>query len=289
MSARVDVAVAGGELATFRLGNGDGPPVLAIHGITSSSQSWCAVARELGGQATVIAPDLRGRGRSNELTGPYGIAAHAADMAAVLEHFEMQPALVTGHSLGAYIAARLALDRPDLVRAVLLVDGGLPIPGSESADPQQFLSDFLGPALARLEMTFPSSEAYQRWWRAHPAIADSDVDSGDLAAYADHDLVGKAPELRPAVQAEAVRGDAADLLTMGDAARALELPATLLCAPRGLLDGPHPMQPLELCRQWAADAPELRTAVQVDDVNHYSIVLGRRGAAAVGQTILAAL
>jgi pimeloyl-ACP methyl ester carboxylesterase len=289
VSDRVDVAVAGGELATFRLGDGDGPSVLAIHGITSSSRSWCAVARELRGQASLIAPDLRGRGRSNELPEPYGIGAHAADMAAVLEHFEAPPALVVGHSLGAYIAARLAVDRPDLVRGVLLIDGGLPIPGSEGADPQEFLGAFLGAALARLELTFPSTEAYQQWWRAHPAFARADVDPGDLAAYAEHDLVGEEPELRCAVLAEAVRGDAADLFTMGDAAHELELPARLLCAPRGLLDDPHPMQPLDLCREWAADAPGLRTAVQIGDVNHYSIVLGRRGASAVGQTILAAL
>ena len=55
MSGRVDVDVRGGALATFRLGEGDGQPVLAIHGITSSSRSWCAVARALGGEATLIA------------------------------------------------------------------------------------------------------------------------------------------------------------------------------------------------------------------------------------------
>jgi pimeloyl-ACP methyl ester carboxylesterase len=289
VSDRIDVDVPGGALATFRLGDGDGPPVLAIHGITSSSRSWCAVARALAGRATLIAPDLRGRGRSNELPEPYGIGVHAADMAAALLHHGVQNALVVGHSLGAYIAAQLALDRPDLVRAVLLVDGGLRIPGSEGADPQRFLEAFLGPALARLRMTFPSCDAYQRWWRAHPAIAGGDVDPDDLAAYANHDLIGVPPELRPAVAAQAVRADGADLFTIGDAARALELPATLLCAPRGLLDDPHPMQPLELCREWAAQAPELRTAFQVDDVNHYTIVLGRRGAAAVSDAILAVL
>jgi pimeloyl-ACP methyl ester carboxylesterase len=289
VSDRVDVDVAGGELATFRLGDGDGPAVLAIHGITSSSRSWCAVERALGGAATLIAPDLRGRGRSNKLPGPYGIGAHAEDMAAVLEQQGMAPALVVGHSLGAYIAARLAVERPDLVRAVLLVDGGLPIPGSEGADPDEFLEAFLGPALARLQMTFASSEAYQRWWLAHPAIGGADVDPEDLASYANHDLVGEPPELHPAVAAAAVRADGADLFTVENAARALELPATLLCAPRGLLDDPRPMQPLELCREWAAHAPELRTAIQVEDVNHYTITLGRRGAAAVSAAIVAAL
>ena len=59
--------------------------VLAIHGITASSRSWTAVARHLGDQVTFIAPDLRGRGGSSGLPGPFGLAAHLEDLAAVLD------------------------------------------------------------------------------------------------------------------------------------------------------------------------------------------------------------
>jgi lipase len=288
VSERLNVAVAGGELAAFSCG-GDGETVLAVHGITSSSRTWVAVNRALDGRARLIAPDLRGRGRSHQLPPPYGIAAHAADMAAVLEHEGVRSALAIGHSLGAYIVARLAHDRPDLVRSVLLVDGGLPIPGSQGVDPQAFLETFLGPAIARLQMTFPSREAYREWWRAHPAIGSDDVASEDLAAYADHDLVGQEPELRPAVATEAVREDAADLVRFGNAAGVLEQPARILCAPRGLQNEPRPMQPLELCQGWAAAAPDRRQATLVENVNHYTIVLGRPGASVVADAIAAAL
>ena len=123
---------AGGTLATFRLGDAPGGAgqVLAVHGITANSRAWLAVARELEGRATLLAPDLRGRGASNGLPAPYGMKAYSRDMLAVLDHFELERAVLVGHSLGAYAVARFAADHPERVRAVLLVDGGLTAAGT---------------------------------------------------------------------------------------------------------------------------------------------------------------
>jgi pimeloyl-ACP methyl ester carboxylesterase len=290
----VEVPVEGGALAAFRLGAGGAaedqvPPVLAVHGITSSSHTWLPVARALENPAELVAPDLRGRGRSNALSGPYGVGAHVRDMLAVLDRLHVERTVLVGHSLGAYIAALLAAEHPARVSAVVLVDGGLPVPGSQDADPQEFLDAFLGPTLARLAMTFADPEGYRDWWRAHPAIAGSDVSDGDLIAYADHDLDGEPPRLRSAVREDAVRADAADLPRVGDAAYRLTSPSKLLCAPRGLLDDQHAMQPLALAQAWANDAPTQRQAIQVPDVNHYTIVLGARGARAVADAVTAAV
>jgi lipase len=290
-STRLEVPVEGGTLAAFRLGahGGSAEPALAIHGITSSHASWVPVSRALGERGALVAVDLRGRGDSNGLPGPYGLSAHARDMLAALDALGLARGVVVGHSLGAYVAARLAVEHPDRVRAVVLVDGGLRIPGTGGADPRAFLDAFLGPALARLQMRFSSDEEYRRWWRAHPAIASSDVEDMDLAAYADHDLIGEPPRLRSAVVEEAVRDDAADLFESPDDAAALTVPATLLCAPRGLQDGPDPMQPLPLAERWAAAAPERREVIAVPDVNHYSLVLGRAGAREVADAVGRAL
>lgn len=278
----------GGALAAFRLTDGSegAPTVLAVHGITSTSRSWAAVARELGATATLVAVDLRGRGASGALPGPFGLAAHARDVRAVLDSLELDQAVLLGHSLGAYIVARLAAEHPERASAVVMVDGGLRIPGTEGADPQAFLDAFLGPAVARLQMRFAHREEYRDFWRAHPAFAvDGEVRDEDLAAYADYDLVGEEPELRSSVSEDAVRGDAADLFELGDDAGALTVPATLLIAPRGLQDDPRPMQPAPSARAWAAGAPDLRQAIEVPDVNHYTIVLGARGAQAVAAAI----
>ena len=288
MTARADVPVAGGTLATYSLGS-DPPRVLAVHGVTATHRAWVAVARALGGDVTLVAPDIRGRGASNGLPEPYGIAAHARDMLAVLDHFNLERTLLVGHSLGAYIAARVAAGHPERVSAVVLVDGGLTLPLPADADPQEVQRAVLGPALTRLQMTFASRQAYRAWWRGHPAFADSDVDDEVLGAYADYDLIGVEPELRSGISQEAVRGDGADLFVMGEPAHRLTVPATMLCAPRGLQDEPNPLQPLPLVEQWVAEAPAERRFQQVPDVNHYTLVMGRRGAHAVAQAVREAL
>jgi lipase len=280
---RVDVEVAGGRLATFRLGaDPSAPPVLAIHGITSTSRTWLAIARALEDRASLIAVDLRGRGRSNALPPPFGIDAHVRDMIAVLDRFGLDRAVIAGHSLGAYIAARLATLHPERVDGLVLVDGGLTIPGSEDADPEEFMEEFLGPTLARLRMTFADLDAYHAWWKQHPAVADADIEPADLTAYAAHDLVGEAPEMRSSVNPEAVRDDGVDLFAVTSSVSA---PATFLCAPRGMVDDPNPMQPLAIVQSWAAQDPQRRQAIEVPDVNHYTIAWGAHGAAIVADEI----
>jgi pimeloyl-ACP methyl ester carboxylesterase len=287
---RLDVDVEGGRLAVYRFGAApaDAPLVLAIHGITSTSRSWLATARALGDRAALLAVDLRGRGRSDQLPAPFGLDAHVRDMIAVLDGLGSERAVVAGHSLGAYIAARLATAHPDRVRSLVLVDGGLTIPDSERADPEAFLTSFLGPTVERLKMTFPDLSAYQEWWAQHPAVVHADIDRTDLDEYAAHDLVGEAPHLRSSVNPQVIRDDGVDITRPQDAAR-LMVPAVLLCATRGMVDDPNPMQPLSNVEEWAAADPERRRAIEVPDTNHYSIAWGAHGARAVADEIAAAL
>lgn len=292
MSDRLDAPVDGGQLAVDRLGaaaDTGAPLVLAIHGITSTSRTWLATARALGDRATLLAVDLRGRGRSAGLPPVVGLDAHVRDMVAVLDAVELERAVVVGHSLGAYIAARLATSHPQRVARLVLVDGGLTIPESARApDPEQFVADFLGPTFDRLAMTFPDVAAYQSWWAQHPAVTGSDVDRADLDAYAAYDLVGEPPELRSGISAQVVRDDGLDLFGELDADR-LSVPAVFLCAPRGMVDDPHPMQPLADVQTWASADPARREAIEVPDTNHYTIAWGAHGAAAVAAQIARAV
>jgi lipase len=285
------VDVAGGRLAVFGLGaeRPTAPSVIAVHGITANSRSWLAVARALDGRANLFAPDLRGRGASNALPPPFGMAGHTADVLALLDRLEVGQAVLVGHSLGAYIVASFAAAHRSRVHAAVLVDGGLRIPGSEGVDPQEFAEQLLGPALARLKMTFASRDDYHAWWRAHPAIAHGDVSDADLAAYADHDLIGSEPKLRSSVAQEAVRADAHDVVEADAATHRLEIRTNMLCAPRGLQDDPNPMQPLQIAEEWATEEPRRRSATLVPDVNHYTITLGSAGASAVASAIAASL
>lgn len=285
-TSALDVPVRGGRLAVALAGQPGGPVVLAAHGITASHRAWAVVADRLGTDVAFLAPDLRGRGRSAALPGPYGIGAHVEDLVAVLDHVGAVGATLVGHSMGAFVAARLAATRPERVSALVLIDGGLPLPVPEGADTDEVLAATLGPALARLSKTFASREAHRDFWRAHPAFA-GDAWTPAVEAYVDADLAGSEPELRSRVSPDAVRADGRDLLVdagVRQAVLSVSCPTVLLRAPRGLLDQPDPLLPDEVVAAHVEQVPGLVDEV-VADTNHYRIVLGDREAEIVASRI----
>jgi lipase len=290
----LDVPVTGGTLHVGVAGPDPGagaPMVVAVHGITGSHRSWTPVVRALGEDVTVLAPDLRGRGGSSGVTGPFGMGAHAADLLALLDHCDVPSAVVAGHSMGGYVTTRFAALAPDRVSAAVLVDGGLPLPRPEGISPDDLLAAILGPALARLSMTFPSAEAYRAFWQAHPAFAGPDKWSDDVTDYVDYDLDPDADVIRSRVNGEAVRADGRDLLDGDSAAGALaavKCPATLLWAPRGLQDEDRPLLPAPI-RDAACAAVAQLVVQEVPDTNHYLILLRERDARSVSAAIGAAL
>lgn len=270
------------DLAVTEYGPADGIPVLAIHGITSSSRAWRALARQLT-EARLVAPDLRGRGHSAGLSPSTGIRHHAADLAGLLDERGIAPAAVVGHSMGAFVAVALAAARPDLVRALVLVDGGYPLARPGGVPDAELADAVLGPVAQRLTATFATREAYRDFWRTHPAFGD--VTEADLVAYADHDLVGEPPALHPASTVADIAADALDLFGSDwhlAALRELHVPAVLLRAPRGLLDEPDGLYPDLVSHPPLA--PTL-TVVDVPDVNHYSILLTDPGAGIVADAL----
>jgi pimeloyl-ACP methyl ester carboxylesterase len=267
------VPVAGGQLAVADYGAfaPDAPTIVAVHGITANSHSWGRVARRLNRSVRLVAVDLRGRGDSRTAPPPYGLGQHAQDLLTVVDWLRLGQIHLAGHSLGAYIAARFAIEHNDRVVKLTLIDGGLPIPGIEQIDPNAFL----GAAVARLDLTFASREQYREWWTRHPAFGDGQIEPEDLAHYADHDLTGDPPVMRSGIVRAAVAADAADLPAAGDFAYRLAVPTLLLTAPRGLQNELNPMQPEALARAWAEQAPAQRHARLVPNANHYTLVLGR--------------
>jgi len=282
----LNVAVDGGDLRVLQWGTGKRVAV-AVHGITGSGMSWQAVARHMPSNWTLAAPDLRGRGHSRDLPGPYGLERHARDVAAVLRHFGGRPVLA-GHSMGAYIALLARDAHPELVRRLVLVDGGLPPPVPEGADLDAVLDATLGPAIARLGQAFPSTEAYLDFWRAHPALAGHW--NPDAEAYVRYDLTGEPGQLRARAVEDAVRADGRDMLAekpFADALARLTKPTPLLTAPAGMFGAPPPLIPPEVVAAWTERVPALRPQV-VPGVNHYTIMFGKEGAAAVSQAIRSA-
>lgn len=269
---RVQVAVEGGLMSgtLFRAG-APGTPVVAIHGITANHRSFAALAARL--DAPVLALDLRGRGASRDLPGPYGLVQHASDVAAAMGAAGISRAVVVGHSMGAFVAVRLAAAHPELVERLVLVDGGLPLepaPQQEDLDPE----DVLGPAIQRLSMTFDSAVAYREYWREHPALGPY-WNSG-IEEYVDADLAVVDGQLRPSAIPDAVTTNLVELDGRGDYTEqleALELPITVLRSPRGLFDEVPALYTPEWFDSWCTRLPRMR-AIQVEDTNHYTILMG---------------
>jgi len=165
------VQVTGGDLAVFRYGNGTGDPVLLIHGVTSSNRAFQLFADSLIARGKApFAVDLRGRGDSNSLPGPFGMATHAKDMAAVIDHFGWKNPDVIGHSMGAFVAAALVGLYPDKVGDVVFADGGVPLPMPPGMTVEQIMPFVLGPAMARLAVTFENKDAYRKYLKPQTAF-----------------------------------------------------------------------------------------------------------------------
>jgi pimeloyl-ACP methyl ester carboxylesterase len=279
-----DVDVAGGTLRVLSFGAGP-RHALAVHGITASAMCWPAVARALPANWVLHAVDLRGRGHSTDLPSPYGLDAHIADLRDVVVALGLNRPVLVGHSLGAYVALLTAHAHPELFERLLLIDGGLPMSVPDDADVDEVLTATLGPAIARLNQTYPTADAYVQFWQAHPALADW---NNDIDQYVRYDLRGEPGALRSRANPEAVRADSRELLTahqrIGAALRGMPGPTTLLRAPAGMFGQPPGLLPEDLAAYWQAEAPALRVTT-VPDSNHYTIICAPQAAAAVAERI----
>jgi haloacetate dehalogenase len=122
---RETVPVPGGQLRLRR--GGSGPPLLLLHGNPQTHAMWHGVAPTLARRFTVICPDLRGYGGSFKPDAtadhaPYAKRAMAADMAALMSALGHERFLVGSHDRGARVAHRLALDHPDRVEKLAVLD-----------------------------------------------------------------------------------------------------------------------------------------------------------------------
>lgn len=248
---------------------GAGRPVLCIHGLTANGRYWDALAERLSPQYRVIAVDLRGRGQSSKPgPGSYGLSRHVADLAALLQHLNTGPAVVVGHSLGAYIGGMLAARHPDLVSHLALIDGG----GMGEGQSEESIRAQIKTALARLTMTFPSFAAYCDYWRQMPftqpwAEHFERYLRADVEDRPDGSVACRTAAT--AVEEDIVQAVQYDMHAVLPAVRA---PGIVLWAPVGLIDPAVPLMPRS--NMEAAAALLARGGfVVIDGANHYSVVL----------------
>lgn len=151
---RVPVELPGGRSLAVALRPGSGRPIVLLHGMTDSADSFRLILPFLGGRALVV-PDLRGHGGSPG-GGDMAVAAMAADVVALLDVLGLPDATLVGHSLGALTALRLAADHPRRVDRLVLLAGALAV--------SMPVLDWMAATVATLPDPLPSGHAFFRDW-----------------------------------------------------------------------------------------------------------------------------
>jgi haloacetate dehalogenase len=122
---RARISTSGAEIELVR--GGSGPPVLLLHGAPQSHVMWHAIAAGLGERYTVVASDLRGYGDSSKPPGGgdhsgYSFRVMASDQVDAMRSLGFTRFALVGHDRGGRVAHRLALDHPDAVERLAVLD-----------------------------------------------------------------------------------------------------------------------------------------------------------------------
>jgi len=256
---------------------GEGPePVLALHGITAQHRMFNAVARHLEHPDGVVALDLRGRGDSEKPSSGYGLDAHAQDAIRTLDYLGIERGVFVGHSLGAFIALHVALQYPDRVEALVLLDGGWPrseeISGLDDAD--EAIQEGLERAFSRLDMVFETPEDYLDFWFPNQDLDFEDLPP-DLADYYRYDLERVDGGYSPKASREAAEEDAEWTFSEGPTAtdlRGVGCPVALLRSEEGFFTGSEPLISDEI-RDVMAEVLDLRFERLLCGATHYTMLL----------------
>lgn len=168
---------------------GDGPPVLLLHGFPQTHVAWHEIAPALAEEYTVVAPDLRGYGDSvgppDPTAADYTHRRMAEDMVSVMDRLGFDTYAVVGHDRGARIGYRYALDHPDRVQRLAVLDI---VPTLETAE----------------RMDYESAKGRYHWqFLAQPNPVPETLIAGKSDFYLEHLLESWAAD-RDALDPEAV-------------------------------------------------------------------------------------
>jgi haloacetate dehalogenase len=194
------VAVSDGKIR-LRHG-GSGPPLLLLHGNPQTHAMWHAVAPELAKRFTVICPDLRGYGGSMKPAAtpdhvPYAKREMAKDLVEVMQHFGHARFFVGSHDRGARVAHRLALDHPERVEKLAVLDIIPTIEHFERTDMAFALGYYHWFWFAQPH-PFPEviiNAAPEPWFRAHTSREPKGADFFHPEALADYLAAVRTPEM----------------------------------------------------------------------------------------------
>lgn len=151
---RTEVGLPDGRRLAVAVRPGPGTPILLLHGMTDSADSFRLMLPFLGDRHIVM-PDLRGHGQSFR-DDDMSLPAIADDISALIAALRLPSVTLVGHSLGAITSVWLAAHRPGQVERIVLLAGTLAVPSG--------LSDSLGRTVAALPDPLPPDHPFFQDW-----------------------------------------------------------------------------------------------------------------------------
>jgi pimeloyl-ACP methyl ester carboxylesterase len=142
-----------GDVELFYLDAAGDAPLVMLHGLSANANSFSAIITAgLAPAFRVIAPDLRGRARSNAPETGYSMADHARDVIGLMDHLGIERAVLAGHSFGGYLGIYLAAHFPERFDRLIVLDAAI------TSHPR--VGELIKPSLDRLGKTLPSEATY---------------------------------------------------------------------------------------------------------------------------------
>jgi non-heme chloroperoxidase len=158
--------------ARVQLGNGlmldvaesgaaDGEPVLFLHGFTDSWFSFSTVLERLPAEIRAIAPSMRGHGDSERPSCCYRVADFSTDVIELLDALQLERVTLVGHSMGSFIAQRVAIDHPDRIARLVLIGSGTTARFEAAVEFNAVVQTLTDPIAAEFVREFQESTVFQ--------------------------------------------------------------------------------------------------------------------------------
>jgi pimeloyl-ACP methyl ester carboxylesterase len=208
--------VDAGGVRMYYEAEGEGEPLILLHGGFASVETWSAQRAALAEKYRVYLPERRGHGRTPDVAGPTGFDVMAKDTVAFMEAVGIPSAHLVGWSDGGIVALEVALTRPDLLGRLVLIGTAAHVDGytletrewNESATPDS-LPPFVREAYERLSPDGPDHfavvfEKLVTVWRTQPRHGSAElmrVAAPTLLLLGDNDVltIEHAAEMRRAI------------------------------------------------------------------------------------------
>jgi non-heme chloroperoxidase len=141
-------------------GDGDGEPVIFLHGWPDSWFSFSRVIPFLSRRLHAFVLDQRGFGDSERPGGAYGINDFAADVVAFLDAVSIERSTIVGHSFGSFVTRRVAVTNPERVDRMVLIGTGVSAANPVTREVQAAMADLQDPVPMEFARNFQASTAY---------------------------------------------------------------------------------------------------------------------------------